>query len=232
MMRYVGARYPSWSEEISRVALGVALMSLTKDITAQDQVHYLHLAQGGIYLRSRPVQTFLYGNGSFRLFNGVMPESVLQRCREYASYVEGCLWCIEKNCSGRNEADIFEELGRVFRAITSHVRASCGGDANNSSDDVAGDPRGEKRKRPWLTMEESDIQPSSDVLSDLDIFEALMCLSLWESGSRSEDSATPMERRGPRKKLSTAKRCGGSYPQRSKQETLYRFMRSIWTARR
>ena len=44
-MRYAGGHYPAWSGEISRVAPGVALMSLAKDITAKDMVQFFHLAQ-------------------------------------------------------------------------------------------------------------------------------------------------------------------------------------------
>ena len=95
--RYVKENFPSRSADLARIALGVVLMSVTREITAQDLVHFLHLAQGGAYLRSHAGQTFLYENGAFRLFNGVMPESVIQRCKEYSAYVEGCLWCIEKS---------------------------------------------------------------------------------------------------------------------------------------
>ena len=78
--RYVKENYPSWSTDLTRIALGVVLMSVTREITAHDLVHFLHLAQGGAYLRPHSGQAFLYENGAFRLFNGVMPESVIQRC--------------------------------------------------------------------------------------------------------------------------------------------------------
>ena len=91
MMRYVEELYPSWTNEIARVAMGVVLMSLPNDITSHDLVRFLHLAQGVVYLRSRFGHTFLYENGAFRLPNGVMPESETQKCKEYASYVVGSL---------------------------------------------------------------------------------------------------------------------------------------------
>ena len=71
-------------------------MSVACEIAAHDLVHFLHLAQGGAYLRPHSGQTFLYENGAFRLFDGVMPESVIQRRKEYSAYVEGHLWRIEK----------------------------------------------------------------------------------------------------------------------------------------
>ena len=87
-MQYVTTHYASWSEGISRVALGVVLMSATKEITTRDMVHFLHLAQGNSYLRSREGQTYLFDYGALRLFSGVVPESALQRCAEFAPYVE------------------------------------------------------------------------------------------------------------------------------------------------
>ena len=45
-MRYVEENYPSWSNEIARVALGVAPMILKNDITPHGRAHFLHLAQG------------------------------------------------------------------------------------------------------------------------------------------------------------------------------------------
>ena len=122
-MQYVSAQYSSWPEGLARVALGVILMSTANSIKMQDMVHFLHLAQGSNYLRSHGGQTYLFDNGAFRLFNGVIPESVLQRCSEFASYVEGCLWCIDKKCAFRDELEIYDSLDRLFRAITFTRRA-------------------------------------------------------------------------------------------------------------
>ena len=90
-MQYVQTHYTSWSEGLARVALGVILMSTANSIKMQDMVHFLHLAQGSNYLRSHGGQTYFFDNGAFRLFDGVIPESVLQRCAEFDSFVEGCL---------------------------------------------------------------------------------------------------------------------------------------------
>ena len=85
-------------------------------------------------------------NGAFRLFNGVMPESVLQRCAEFASYVDGRLWCIDKKCAVRNEIEIYAALGRLFRAITFAMRTEVNTARLGNPDD--GIPRGAKRPRP------------------------------------------------------------------------------------
>ena len=80
-MRLVGYNYPLWPDFIRRVAPGVLTMSTTRDIRMHEMVHFPRLSQGATHIRPHGGQTFLYDNGAFRLFNGVMPASVLQRCR-------------------------------------------------------------------------------------------------------------------------------------------------------
>ena len=48
MMSFVAENYPARSGELARLALGVSLMSLTREINAQHLVHFAHLAQGNI----------------------------------------------------------------------------------------------------------------------------------------------------------------------------------------
>ena len=182
-MQYVSAHYSAWPEGIVRVALGVILMSTANSIKMQDMVHFLHLAQGSNYLRSHGGQTYLFDNGAFRLFNGVIAESVLQRCSEYASYVEGCLWCIDKKCAVRDEVEIYDSLDRLFRAVTFTTRA----EANVSTVTASGDgaPRGVKRPRPppeWLTVDDADIPRTSESLAEKEIYQALRdyALDKWE----------------------------------------------------
>ena len=182
-MSYVTENYPERSDELARVALGVALVCLTMEINSQDLVHFLHLAQGDMYLRSHACQTYLYENGAFRLFNGVMPGHVLQRCKDYASYVEGCLWCIDKIFPHMDEVDIFAAMGRLFRAITSHCRSGATADPAHGGITDGYLPRGAKIKRPWLSMDGPEITTSRYPLEEKEIFPALMYLSLdrWEA---------------------------------------------------
>ena len=182
-MQYVSAQYSSWPEGLARVALGVILMSTANSIKMQDMVHFLHLAQGSNYLRSHGGQTYLFDNGAFRLFNGVIPESVLQRCSEFASYVEGCLWCIDKKCAVRDELEIYDSLDRLFRAITFARRAEVNVSRATESED--GIPRGVKRPRPppeWLTMDDADIPRTFTALAEKEIYQALRdyALDKWE----------------------------------------------------
>ena len=68
---HVRMHYPSWPADLYRVSRGVALMSAARVITAQDLARCPHLAQGGAYLRPHFGRKSLYGNGAFRLPNGV-----------------------------------------------------------------------------------------------------------------------------------------------------------------
>ena len=66
--KFATEKYELWTEGLVRIALGAALMSAAKEINAQGQVRFLHLAQGGNAMRSHDGNTFLYENGAFRLF--------------------------------------------------------------------------------------------------------------------------------------------------------------------
>ena len=71
--KFVAEKYEQWTEGLVRIALGVVLMSTAKEINVQGQVHFLHLAQGDNMMRSHGGNTYLYENGAFRLFKGIMP---------------------------------------------------------------------------------------------------------------------------------------------------------------
>ena len=89
MRTFVTHEYPSWSAALTRVARGVVLLSSTREIEVCDVAHFLHPAVGDMYPQSHPDQTYRYENGEFSPFNGVSPESLFHRCKEYAAYVEG-----------------------------------------------------------------------------------------------------------------------------------------------
>ena len=116
--KYVAEKYEHWAEGLVRIALGVVLMSTAKEINVQGQVHFLHLAQGDNIMRSHGGNTYLYENGAFRLFKGIIPESTIQRCEEFSAFVEGCLWCIETSCKTRSELGIYASLDELFLDIT------------------------------------------------------------------------------------------------------------------
>ena len=170
-MEYVKTHYASWTEGLSRVALGVVLMSTANSIKMQDMVHFLHLAQGSNYLRSHGGQTYLFENGAFRLFNGVIPESVLQRCAEFASFVEGCLWFIDQKCPAREEKEIYAALDRLFRAATLASNREVA--PNGAPPPNGDDPRGTKRMRQWLSMDVDEVLPTYHEVAEKEIYAAL-----------------------------------------------------------
>ena len=137
-VKFGATEYPTWEGAITRVAIGAVLMSKTRGITTQEQVRFVHLSQGSNYIRAHAGQTYLSENGPFRLFNGVLRESTLQRCMEFAARVEGCLWCIAKRCFPREEVDIFAALGRAFCAITADSgRQEPVGELHGAADSVS-----------------------------------------------------------------------------------------------
>ena len=133
-------------------------MHIEFDKKMNDMVHFLHLARGSNYLRSHGGRTYLFYNGAFRLFNGVSPESVLQMCAEFAPYVAGRLWYIDKKRPIRDDVVIYEALYHLFRAET----LASGRDETPVAvaQSVGGSPMGTKRMRPWLLMEEAEFPPT------------------------------------------------------------------------
>ena len=86
-----------------------------REIEVRDLAHLLHLAVGNMYLRSHPDQTYLYENGAFVPFNGVVPESLFHRCKEYATYVEGCVCRLGIIIRGMaDDGGIFDAVDLLF----------------------------------------------------------------------------------------------------------------------
>ena len=92
--QYVRDVYSDWADNMEATAIGVSLMSITREANVQGKVHFRYRALGGSYIRPQRGRTILYGGGEFRLFNGVAPVYMISRCREYAECVEGRIWCI------------------------------------------------------------------------------------------------------------------------------------------
>ena len=100
-------------------ALAVVLLSSTRAIDVCDLAHFIHLSVGNMYPRPHPGQTYVYENGAFRLFNGVAPASLFQRCKAYADYVEGRICRIEKIPPRTDEGEISDAIDLLFQPITS-----------------------------------------------------------------------------------------------------------------
>ena len=65
-----------------------------RGVNMLELVRFLYLVQRGDRLRSHDGQPYLYAHGAFFGFNGLLPESLLSRCKIYAQCVEGALRCI------------------------------------------------------------------------------------------------------------------------------------------
>ena len=119
-----------------------------------------------------------------RLSNGVLPESALQRCTEFASRVEGCLRCVEKTYVPGGGGGYFRCARARFCAITEdsgRPKPVWKLGTRTSPIDIN---RGTKRARRWLDSEEPYIPNLSTPLDEKKIFIALRDLSLdkWGGG--------------------------------------------------
>ena len=150
----------------------------------QEMAHFLRLSKGNAHLRPRAGKTLRYDNGAFRLFNGVAPESVLKRCREYAELSEWLLWCLSKKSAPREGGGILQALGVRYRAIAESSRKSPSDDLEDTGVSPDAHQRGVKRRIPWSELPEANVPLSSGDLGDNDAIYALRELSLdkWCAG--------------------------------------------------
>ena len=65
MVPFVSQEYPSWSDALTRVGIGVVLLFIPREIEVCDLPRFLHLSVGNMYLRSNSDQAYMYGNGAF-----------------------------------------------------------------------------------------------------------------------------------------------------------------------
>ena len=77
--RLIAENSPHWSEALNLVALGALLMVGVRDVNMQDLVFFLFLDQGESHLRAHDGHTYIYADGAFTIFSGVIPESLLAR---------------------------------------------------------------------------------------------------------------------------------------------------------
>ena len=162
-------------------------MSTTRDINMQEVVHFLYLSQGNTHIRSREGKPFLYDNGAFRIPNGVMPESALQRSRENTEIADGCLWWLGNRSVSREGATIIAALDSVFRAITNESPNGSPAELADSGVGVDEDSRGIKRKMTWLFPPAGDCANLSAAMGEKKIIYAIRKLSLdmWRGGQPS-----------------------------------------------
>ena len=140
-------------------------MSTTRDINMQEMAHCAQLSPGGSHIRYHGGQPFLYENGAFRLFSGVMPASVLQHCREYAEIGAGCQRRLGMGPVPREEAEIPSGRDSVARSITNESPIDAPAELAASGVGVYEAPRGIKRMRHLLFPPDGEC---ADLPLDLD----------------------------------------------------------------
>ena len=104
------------------------------------------------------------------MFNGVIPESVLQRCAELASCVEGRLWRLDQKCPSRDELEIYAALDHLFRAIT--LATSSDVTPVGVSQPSGAAPGVPKRMRAWIPIDVSEVHPPFPQLGGKKIYMA------------------------------------------------------------
>lgn len=82
---------PHWPPSYKHLTLG-ALALYTKriiDIGLCEHVLLLHIMEGDNYIRSHDGTFYFYDDGAFRIYSGVISESVLGRCKAYLLALQG-----------------------------------------------------------------------------------------------------------------------------------------------
>ena len=104
------------SEVQHLAAAGVALYKTRlSDIGIREQVFLLHLIDGGRQIRAHNGSIFMYQDGAWQLFNGVVPESLLLRFRRFLLRLEGMFLVLaEKNDRLESEREL---LAAVAAAV-------------------------------------------------------------------------------------------------------------------
>ena len=150
----------------------------------REMIHFLHPSQGNAHLRPHDGQTFLYDNGAFRLFNGVIPESVLLRCRAYAALAEWRLWCLAKKPAPRGDGGILQAMDFLSRSIAEPSRNAQSADLEDTGVAPDAQQRGVKRRRPWSELPGDHVALSTGDLGEKEVIYALRELSLdkWCAG--------------------------------------------------
>ena len=184
----IAANFSKWPTGVVLISLGVLLMSRARDIHMQDLVHFLFLAQGEEFLRAHDGQTYIYMDGAFTVFSGLIPESLLTRCNAYAQRVEGALWCIgRRGVKSRDDLSILEALNEAFGAINKTNLCEIDG-SDKGGGKGKGRGRGQLNFRSWLergpeTVDGALLSGQDDAISEKKVVDALSNLAsdMWKA---------------------------------------------------
>ena len=109
------AKHPNWSDSLRMLALGVLHIVEIRDAHMRELAHFLYISAGEDYLRANDGHMYLYDDGAFSIFTGVITESLLSRCKIYGQEAEGALWCLgRRGLLSRRPTDILCALNSAF----------------------------------------------------------------------------------------------------------------------
>ena len=99
---HVHEKLGQYGKEIELLAMGAIGTYRTRqtDISLRDQVYIMHLVEGETHLRSHNGSVFLYRDGSWQLYNGVVPEAMLMRLKAFMLRLEGLFLFIAEKWEG------------------------------------------------------------------------------------------------------------------------------------
>ena len=138
------------SEVQHLAAAGVALYKTRlSDIGIREQVFLLHLIDGGRQIRAHKGSLFMYQDGAWQLFTGVVPESLLLRFRRFLLRLEGMFLVLaEKNDRLESERELLAAgaaaVGEMGELTTVEILESLDQEAlqkGSYQEEVAGEHR-------------------------------------------------------------------------------------------
>ena len=138
------------SEVQHLAAAGVALYKTRlSDIGIREQVFLLHLIDGGRQIRAHNGSIFMYQDGAWQLFNGVVPEWLPLRFRRFLLRLEGMFLALaEKNDRLESERELLAAVaaavGEMGELTTLEILESLEQKAlqkDSYQDEVAGEHR-------------------------------------------------------------------------------------------
>ena len=193
-MTYASQEYPSWTDALTRVALGAVLLVTAREIEEGHIAHFLHLAVGGIYLRSHDRQTHIYENGAFRPFSSFATESLIRQCKEYAANVEACVLLLGViNRGGKDDEGVFAAIDLLFQSLTPQGSSFEGGVEAFGLARGSPPKRGKRMRRCSVTETGIEAEPPSVRLDERSI---LSSLSIYPVSKKESTQMSGLEGRG------------------------------------
>ncbi len=107
---------PQQPAQLQRIAAGALACYRTRlsELGLRDHVMFLHLIEGHDRIRAHNGCIFTYGDGSWDMFNGVVPEATLLRVKQYLLHLEGLFVML---ADSKDHIDKDDKLMSTIKAI-------------------------------------------------------------------------------------------------------------------